>query len=1012
MDPDDSQLGFSNRPPKKDTAGREMALGEKFGNFRVVKCLTVGLIASYYQMQHLRDLHDVTIGVFHPRTVEDPKFLKRLRSLQKTLEGFDQTGIPKILDAILLNDQHCIFLEPVHGQSLSDYFDSRRGPNCDGLESAEVTQLMAELLGVLGYAHSKGVDHRDLDTDLIYVNEDGALQILGLGIKLTLGVDLFESIVSASISPLVAQRSVGRLNSFDVMSPEYKAGIPETLSVDVYGAGVVGYWLLTGHKAQLAQFVEPSSLGSGVSKDWDVYFRTALEREVEPRYGSCKAALLGLQDTVVIVDSESAGSVQRQIDRIRVPKRIAEKGDLATRVYRLCIIGIVGLTLTALAAAYLKSAFTEPTDVEREVAKKVYSAEEANLFVSVNPPVVKVQVVGHEENFISKDGLLQLALLAGQYELRFSAPNCMEQKVSILISSNKNEATDLSIDLEPAWSDFKITSEPGAAVSVVSDQGLEYDLGLTDLDGVLFAEKAFPAGVYHISMQKEGYGPCIVVSHEIAAGQVAELEVELVPLRSSLTIKTEPAGARILIDDIEVGVSPLSLDDLSPRKNGLVVVRLNGYRSQDRRVDLQGGESATVDFGELMRRSGSLKVEVSFAGAVDSALSQLKNELSVNIDGRVIPYGDGLFDEIEEGMHQIRLIHPLYLAEQNEVTVADGQAVQIGVVLSPRSGVVEVVVLAELDVSARMNGVPVELLDGLVGIPADQEVELQLIIQDHMTMNLSLKLMPGERYVWQVNPMLIPSPEKGQPWTVPYLGCEFVWLGPGRFIMGGPLREVGRLPNEGPTTSVQFTQGFWMAAYEVTQKRFIAMMGWNPSEFIGLDKPVDRVTWADAKLFCESLTESEEQAGRLPSGFVYRLPTEAEWEYGARAGSTGPFSFGDKADASMGNFRGVYPQSHYFKRQSTRHYGTKPVGSYKPNGLGLYDVHGNVEEWTLDFYNGRLPGSGLVDPQPRADGLWIAVRGGSWEDFATATRSAVRGEIRPETLSSSVGFRVVLAPVK
>ena len=109
MDPDDSQLGFSDRPPKKDTAERKMAPSEKFGNFRVVRCITVGLIASYYQMQHLRDLHDVTVGVFHPRTVEDPKFLKRLRSLQKTLEGFDQKGIPKILDAILLNDQHCIF---------------------------------------------------------------------------------------------------------------------------------------------------------------------------------------------------------------------------------------------------------------------------------------------------------------------------------------------------------------------------------------------------------------------------------------------------------------------------------------------------------------------------------------------------------------------------------------------------------------------------------------------------------------------------------------------------------------------------------------------------------------------------------------------------------------------------------------------------------------------------------------------------------------------------------------
>jgi len=245
---------------------------------------------------------------------------------------------------------------------------------------------------------------------------------------------------------------------------------------------------------------------------------------------------------------------------------------------------------------------------------------------------------------------------------------------------------------------------------------------------------------------------------------------------------------------------------------------------------------------------------------------------------------------------------------------------------------------------------------------------------------------------------------------MPYFGFRLAWIPPGKFVMGSPMREQGRLPNEGDRTEVTFTRGFWAGVYEVTQASFREIMDKMPSDFVGAKRPVDTVTWDEANTFCQILTALERDAGRLPQGYVYRLPTEAEWEYAARAGTTAPFHFGEQADTSKGNFRGVYPRDLDEGQRTTESYGTEPVGSYSPNAYGLYDIHGNVSEWTVEAYNGRLPGGTLIDPDPRTDGNRYTLRGGSWEDFAVRVRTAARTEARKDTESNAIGFRVFLAP--
>jgi formylglycine-generating enzyme required for sulfatase activity len=230
---------------------------------------------------------------------------------------------------------------------------------------------------------------------------------------------------------------------------------------------------------------------------------------------------------------------------------------------------------------------------------------------------------------------------------------------------------------------------------------------------------------------------------------------------------------------------------------------------------------------------------------------------------------------------------------------------------------------------------------------------------------------------------------------------EFVELEAGTFLMGSPLDEADRTGDEGPQTRVAISRGFSMGKHEVTQEHYAAVMGANPSSFKGIAHlPVENVSWADAASFCARLTEQERQAGRLPAGLVYRLPTEAEWEYACRAGTTTCFGFGDNL---QGNGLEDYG---WYSGNSGRQ--THPVGAKAPNAWGLYDMHGNVGEWCLDW-SGTYPGDSLADPQGPITAPIRGIRGGGAWNGANSCRSAYRSYNFPTSRSNRVGFRVLLA---
>jgi formylglycine-generating enzyme required for sulfatase activity len=231
--------------------------------------------------------------------------------------------------------------------------------------------------------------------------------------------------------------------------------------------------------------------------------------------------------------------------------------------------------------------------------------------------------------------------------------------------------------------------------------------------------------------------------------------------------------------------------------------------------------------------------------------------------------------------------------------------------------------------------------------------------------------------------------------------------------MGSPRNEPERRPGE---DQVEVTlRGFWIGKYEVTQGQWKRIVGEFPEEQPegeGDDYPVVSVNFAEVEGFCSKLTDQARKLGSLPDRWDFRLPTEAQWEYACRAGTTTATSFGDQISSKQANVKGKPYNG--AEEGSSLNRATR-VGSYPANPWGIHDMHGNVVEWCRDWYHVRLPGGtdpDLYDARATAaanrDGTYSRSRRGSaWTDDAWASRSAFRQRYEPERRADHIGFRVV-----
>jgi len=658
-------------------------------------------------------------------------------------------------------------------------------------------------------------------------------------------------------------------------------------------------------------------------------------------------------------------------------------------------------------------------DKHIEIRLKVVTA---SLFVETEPSGAGVRILNVDAPF--RQGM---PLKLGRYQLEVSAAGYESRQMWVDLDAEGKKRID--IQLKPLTGVLFVNAEPSGAAVRLLNSDISFRQGI-DLN----------LGHYQVEVSAKGYETRKIRVDLNAKGE-KRVDVQLKPLTVALYVDTEPKDANVKI---------LNIDE--PFRQGMVLklgryhvqVSADGYETQKTWLDLDAAGEKQVKVGlkpivaslyvntepekadvKLLNsdttfrqgidlKLGRYQVEVSADGyetrkmwvdlkakgekRIDVQLKPLTSVLFVNTvpkNARIkllnsdIPFRQGV--DLKLGRYQVEITAEGYESRKEWVDLDTKGDRRVDIKLKPLT--------AALFVHTDPKGTNVKILN--VDEPFRQGMTLKL---GRYHLEVSADGYETEK-MWTtldaVGEKRIDVKLKRGKKISNSLGMKFVYIPPGTFTMGSPSNEPGRYDNE-RQHQVTLTKGFYMQTTEITQGQWMAVMGSNPSYFknCGDSCPVEQVSWNDVQEFIRKLN------GREGSG-NYRLPTEAEWEYAARAGTDTPFSFGRCLSTDQANYNGNYPLSGCPKGKYRKR--TIAAASFFPNAWGLYDMHGNVWEWCQDWY-GNYPSGSVTDPKGASSGSYRMLRGGSWYDGARYCRSANRYGGTPGRRGRYYGFRLVLLP--
>ncbi len=952
-------------------------------HYKVERRLAVGTMGQIYLAYEPGLDRRVALKFLSQDFCSNPKNVERFVREAKASADLQHTNIVSVYYSGEHKGRPYFAMEWVNGESLAEV--AIRGP----LEPVVAIEYMIQAAKGLDAAWKKGVIHRDVKPANLMLNKRGVIKVADFGLAKSIGRDT--ELTSTDIV----------VGTPDFIAPEQAQGEPCDCRADIYALGASFYFLLTGtvpfpgpnNAAVLVKHITdpvPSAHDRRreVPKTLSNTIKKMMSKSPADRfqtYGELITHLDKLKDRIISGLDDSSLDVQKTsvrsskfIKKAKAPSS-GSWWKIGFVMFFLLAITLVGIHIWA-PPWWPFSGFGA-----------------ARVICTTKPSGALIYVDG---KFLNRhaDGETAFTVRSGERTFEFRLPLYKSRTVVVDVSAGRENDVG-PVKLEANWGKLRTTGTPKEAdIKIVS---VEHPNSNERRARIGATVSKLEAGKYIVEAEDGRHLPqkkTVVIPGD---GSVVNLTFNLKALSTPVRIGSAPSGAFVKWDGEDLGrVTPCDLSEVPMGKHKL---RMD-YKKEGRHlyyegeIDVGPGEPFSIE-RPLVPWTVLVRFQSEPAGALVEQLVPKREHPSLG-------FANKLEKRLEPGDYEFLFSHTGYRSVRKKAKISGDGKVEVRAKLIKESGGIVFDILPK---SAKVT------LDGKVVPPATYgkvpvvpaSYKIVVTEKNHYPFQKEITVKDNETKKFTAHlRRLVPGPELGQDF-MNSIGMQLTWVNPGSFVMGSPLRERGRQPNEGPQHEIEVTRPFWMGTFEVTQDEYKAVTGKSPSKFKGDRKPVDSISWYDAVSFCEELTMLERQGKKLGPGQVYRLPTETEWEFVCRAGTTTPFAYGSTINSTQANFDGNYPYGEMKRGRYRRR--TTTVGLFKPNAFGFYDMHGNVFEWCQDVWHDSYRGK---QPTVRA---WIegrdpnrVARGGSWGTNGESCRSARRTRSNPKKAYHSYGIRVLL----
>ena len=982
-----------------------------FSRYRLTAELGRGGMGVVWQAEDTKLRREVALKFLPDFVVSDREAMSDLAAETRRCLDLTHPHIVRVYDLVEDGAKAAISMELVDGPSLAE----RKLSQPDRCFSTDaIASWVAQLCAALDYAHEKcRIVHRDLKPLNLLVNNQGDLKVVDFGISRSL------SRSSTRLSSDIRSTAV----SLAYVGPQQLLGEPAAVGDDIYSLGATLYELLTSKPpffegdiiTQLREIVPPTMTArraelkvperEPIPREWEETVAACLAKKVTDRPQSAGEVAARLRVTmpgtprpfVVPPPTPSvATTANAPAPEPKAPQNNRRPGWLiAGAVAGLALVGALLWSQRPVpphesprSAANAPDQGVIPEAPPSPVATAPVAAVPGPEFVvTIAPPDADAHVwLGRQTNVaVPPDGSLALKDVPdGEQTLTVQASGFQPYTTKVTVKDGRGRA-DVKLAAVPGA--VLIVARPDTVVTARDARGRVRPVGTVPANGSLRSTDALTVGTY---VFKLSHPECADVEQRdvvLAVGRTPRVAPPQTALPGELRIFSEPTGAAVTVNGNPFGTTPATLTDQPSEKALAIEVFLPGYRRFRQSVTLKPKEPATVNAGTLVAESGAVEFRL---GAGEFRLPQAR----LTIDGHAATLVKGVVSGLEVGSRTVEIAHPNYEPWKKAVAVQDRQTVRVDVKLVPKPATLTLAVTGPTaPATLTVNGKPVTVQGGRATVPAEETLALEVSAKGFKTARQSLKLPAKGAQTLTLALEKIPVAEVGRPWTVPEVGIVLMPIAAGSFAMGSDVGD----PTERPVTQVTISKPFWLGKTEVSQREWTAVMGNNPAQNKGDNLPVENVSWLEVEEFCRKLNARERVADRLPAGYAYALPTDAQWEYACRAGSTG-LQAENIAEIAW----------HEGNSQGTTH----PVGTKPANAWGLHDMLGNVWEWCADGWAEKLKGGAVNDPKVAANGA-LRVRRGS--AFGTKLnvgffRYASRGRAEPDYRVNNLGFRLALVP--